>query len=67
MGRPEEACAQLLNGLARARSEGLLYEEALLLLTEGELGLWCEDGPEQMMEKALGLLRTIGVRDRPGL
>ena len=33
--RPQEACAQLESGLTRARDEGLLYEEALLLLTRG--------------------------------
>ena len=41
LGRTEEACAQLESGLTRARDEGLLYEEALLLLTQGATGLTC--------------------------
>ncbi|MGH8927814.1 MAG: tetratricopeptide repeat protein, partial [Acidimicrobiia bacterium] len=61
LGRPEEACGQIERGLTRAREEGLLYEEALLLLTQGELGLLCADHPEEALQKALRLLQKLGV------
>ena len=61
LGRPQEACAQLQSGLTRARHEGLLYEEALLLLAEGAANLDCSADPEEAVKQGLTLLDKLQV------
>ncbi|MDP3984628.1 MAG: adenylate/guanylate cyclase domain-containing protein [Acidimicrobiia bacterium] len=58
LGRFEEANATLEAGLAQARDEGLVYEEALLLRTMSELN---EADGTKLLEEADHLLQQLGV------
>jgi tetratricopeptide (TPR) repeat protein len=59
LGRLQDAGDVAMKGLARAREQGLLYEEALLLRTMAEIA--SEGDRNQLLEEADRLLQQLGV------
>lgn len=60
LGRMEAAAEAAVRGLARAKEQGLIYEEALLLMTAAELAEKPQDRNEKL-EEAERLLQQLGV------
>jgi class 3 adenylate cyclase/tetratricopeptide (TPR) repeat protein len=59
LGRLQDAAEVALKGLARAREQGLMYEEALLLRTLAEFATEAEG--KELLEEAERLLQQLGV------
>ncbi|HEX5718596.1 MAG TPA: AAA family ATPase, partial [Thermoanaerobaculia bacterium] len=59
LGRLQDATDVAMKGLARAREQGLMYEEALLLRTMAEIAT--EGDRKELLEEADRLLQQLGV------
>jgi hypothetical protein len=59
LGRLQEAAEIAVKGLTRAREQGLMYEEALLLRTMAEIA--AEGDRNELLEEADRLLQQLGV------
>lgn len=65
LGRHEEAAAHTATALAGSRQQGLVFEQALLLLIQAELALAEDpDSVRDALGEAERLLKGLGVSDR---
>ncbi len=65
LGRREEAAAHIATALAGARQQGLIFEQALLLLIQAELAVSQDpDSVGDALGEAERLLKGLGVQER---
>ena len=66
LGRLEEAEEQLIEGLAKAREQGLAYEEGTLLRTRAALQSAAGQDPDpEELKRSAEILGALGVRPTP--